>query len=83
MKFKGCGVYMLDSADDILPAALHFLRLDPNSTDPADLEKAADLVARVRPAERCGSGIPQRVTALSTTFASTPSVCSPSSAAAA
>jgi putrescine transport system substrate-binding protein len=52
MKFKGCGVYMLDSADDILPAALHFLRLDPNSSDPADLEKAADLVARVRPAVR-------------------------------
>jgi putrescine transport system substrate-binding protein len=51
-KFKDCGVHMLDSSDDILPAALHFLGHDPNSTDPADLEKAADLVAKVRPAVR-------------------------------
>ena len=51
-KFKDCGVHMLDSSDDILPAALHFLGLNPNSTDPGDLEKAADLVAMVRPAVR-------------------------------
>jgi putrescine transport system substrate-binding protein len=48
-KFKGCGVYMLDSADDVLPAALHYLHLDPNTTSQADLEKAADLLAKVRP----------------------------------
>jgi putrescine transport system substrate-binding protein len=48
-KFKDCGVHMLDSADDVLPAALAYLGLDPNSTKPADLEKAADLVAKVRP----------------------------------
>jgi putrescine transport system substrate-binding protein len=52
MKFKDCGVHMLDSADDILPAALHYLGRDPNSTDPGDLEKAADLVAKARPAVR-------------------------------
>jgi len=51
-KFKDCGVHMLDSADDILPAALHVLGRDPNSTDPGDLENAADLVAKVRPAVR-------------------------------
>ena len=51
-KFKGCGVHMLDSSDDVLPAALHFLGRDPNSTDPGDLEKAAELVAKVRPAVR-------------------------------
>jgi putrescine transport system substrate-binding protein len=51
-KFKDCSVHMLDSADDILPAALHFLGRDPNSTDPGDLEKAADLMAKVRPAVR-------------------------------
>jgi len=51
-KFKECGVHMLDSADDILPAALHFLGRNPNSTDPGDLEKAADLMAKVRPAVR-------------------------------
>ena len=48
-KFKECGVHMLDSADDIFPAALGYLGLDPNSTKQADLEKAADLVAKVRP----------------------------------
>lgn len=48
-KFKDCGVHMLDSADDIFPAALNYLGLDPNSTKQADLEKAADVVAKVRP----------------------------------
>ena len=48
-KFKDCGIHMLDSADDIFPAALSYLGLDPNSTKPPDLEKAADLVAKIRP----------------------------------
>jgi putrescine transport system substrate-binding protein len=48
-KFKDCGVHMLDSSDDILPAALAYLGLDPNSTTPADNEKAADLMGKVRP----------------------------------
>src|ERR1700681_2064089 len=48
-KFKECGIHMLDSADDIFPAALGYLGLDPNSTRPADLERAADLVIKVRP----------------------------------
>lgn len=51
-KFKDCGVYMLDSADDILSAALHFLGLDPNTRSPADLQRAADLMTRIRPAIR-------------------------------
>jgi len=51
-KFKDCGVHMLDSADDILPAALNTLGLDPNSTKQADLDKAADLVSRVRSSVR-------------------------------
>lgn len=48
-KFKDCGVHMLDSADDILPAALTYLKLDPNSSKQADLEKAAELVGKIRP----------------------------------
>jgi len=48
-KFKDCGVHMLDSAEDIFPAALSYLGLDPNSTKQADLERAADLVGKVRP----------------------------------
>jgi len=51
-KFKDCGVHMLDSADDIIPAALHYLGIDPNSVDPRDLEKAAALLARIRPSVR-------------------------------
>lgn len=51
-KFKECGVHMLDSPDDILPAALIYLGLDPNSSKQADLEKAAELVAKVRPSVR-------------------------------
>lgn len=35
--------------DDILPAALNYLGLDPNSTKQADLEKAAELVSKIRP----------------------------------
>ena len=48
-KFKDCGIHMLDSADDILPAALSYLGIDPNSTKQADLEKAAELVSKIRP----------------------------------
>ncbi len=48
-KFKDCGIHMLDSPDDILPAALNYLGLDPNATKQADLEKAAALVTAVRP----------------------------------
>ena len=48
-KFRDCGVHMLDSADDIFPAALSYLGLDPNSTRQADLEQAADLVLKIRP----------------------------------
>jgi putrescine transport system substrate-binding protein len=48
-KFADCGIHMLDSSDDIMSAALHDLKLDPNTSDPADLQKAADLLTRIRP----------------------------------
>ena len=51
-KFKDCGIHMLDSADDIMPAALHYLGLDPNTTQQAELEKAADLLIKIRPSVR-------------------------------
>jgi putrescine transport system substrate-binding protein len=51
-KFKDCGVHLLDSSDDIMSAALHYLKLDPNSSDPADLQKAADLLTKIRPSVR-------------------------------
>jgi putrescine transport system substrate-binding protein len=48
-KFKACGVHMLDSADDILPAALKYLGFDPNSSKTDELEKAAALMSKIRP----------------------------------
>jgi putrescine transport system substrate-binding protein len=48
-KFKNCGVHLLDSSDDVMSAALHYLHLDPNSIDPGDLQKAADLLVKVSP----------------------------------
>lgn len=48
-KFKDCGIHLLDSSDDILTAGLHYLHLDPNSSNPADLEKVTQLLARIRP----------------------------------
>jgi putrescine transport system substrate-binding protein len=51
-RFKQCGVHMLDSSDDVLPAALLYLGLDPNSSKEADLQKAADLMTAIRPSVR-------------------------------
>src|SRR3954453_20167464 len=51
-KFKDCGIYFLDSSDDILPAALLYLGLDPNSSNETDLQKAADLISKVRSSVR-------------------------------
>ena len=48
-KFKDCGVHFLDAADDIIPAALRYLGLDPNSNDAGDIQKAADLLEKIRP----------------------------------
>jgi putrescine transport system substrate-binding protein len=48
-KFKDCGVHLLDASDDILAAALHYLGLDPDSGNEADLRKAADLMMKIRP----------------------------------
>jgi putrescine transport system substrate-binding protein len=51
-KFRDCGIHMLDSADDVLPAALHFLGLNPNSSDPKELEEAGELLMKIRPSVR-------------------------------
>ena len=48
-KFKDCGIHLLDSPTDIMPSALAYLGLNPDSHDQADLEKAADLLMKVRP----------------------------------
>lgn len=48
-KFKDCGVHILDSADDVFSAALGYLGINPNTKEPADIEKAADVLMKVRP----------------------------------
>jgi putrescine transport system substrate-binding protein len=48
-KFKDCGIYMLDAPEELIPAALSYLKLDPNSKNPKDIEKAGELLATIRP----------------------------------
>jgi putrescine transport system substrate-binding protein len=48
-EFKDCGIHLLDSSDDIMSAGLHYLHLDPNTNDPADLQKVTDLLLKIRP----------------------------------
>lgn len=48
-KFKDCGIYMLDSPEDIIPVALNYLGLDPNTTKPEDFAKVEDLLMKIRP----------------------------------
>lgn len=49
-KFADCGVYMLDSPEDILTSALRYLNLNPDSKRPEDIRRAADTIVRVKPA---------------------------------
>ena len=48
-KLQQCGVAMLDSPGEILPIALHYLGLDPNSRNPQDYEKAGALLQKIKP----------------------------------
>lgn len=48
-KMKDCGVTLLDTPADMIPIALHYLGQDPHSTDPATIQKAADLLKSIRP----------------------------------
>lgn len=47
-KFSDCAVYMLDSPEDMLAIALNYLKLDPNSKNPTDLRRAADMLGGLR-----------------------------------
>ncbi len=48
-KLADCGVSMLDAPTEMIPAAMNYLGLDPNSTNKADLEAGAALIEKVRP----------------------------------
>ncbi len=48
-KLRSCGVAFLDSAAEILPAALHYLGLPTDSSNPDDLKRAEGLMQAIRP----------------------------------
>ncbi|WP_428699676.1 polyamine ABC transporter substrate-binding protein [Stappia sp.] len=48
-KFADCGIHVLDTADEIFPAALNYLGLDPDSQSPDDFAKAGELLLSIRP----------------------------------
>jgi putrescine transport system substrate-binding protein len=48
-KLKSCGVSVLDSGDEVFPAAMRYLGKPADSTNPADYQDAARLLATIRP----------------------------------
>lgn len=48
-KFKDCGIHLLDTPNELIPAALNYLGLDPNSTSKEDLAKAEAALLAIRP----------------------------------
>ena len=48
-KLSSCGVAILDSPDEMIPAVLKYLGLDPNSTNPDDYKKAEAKLLEIRP----------------------------------
>ena len=47
-KLKSCGIFMLDSPSEILPAALQYIGKDASSNNPADYAAALDMLKKVR-----------------------------------
>ena len=48
-KFADCGVTLLDAPTEVFESARAYLGLNPNSEDPADLEKAEEQLMKARP----------------------------------
>ncbi|PZO07549.1 MAG: spermidine/putrescine ABC transporter substrate-binding protein PotF [Lysobacteraceae bacterium] len=48
-KLKGCGVAILDTPSEIIPPMLGYLGEEPNSFDPAVIQKAVDRLTLLRP----------------------------------
>jgi putrescine transport system substrate-binding protein len=48
-KLAGCGISLLDTPQEVFPAALAYLGLDPKSRDLGDLDKAASLLEKIQP----------------------------------
>ena len=48
-KLASCGISLLDSAQELFPAALAYLGRDPLSRDPGDLDRAVAVIEAIRP----------------------------------
>ncbi len=48
-KISGCGVHVMDEPEEMLPVAMHYLGLSPNSNSPEDIRKASVLLEAIRP----------------------------------
>ncbi|KFC64082.1 Putrescine-binding periplasmic protein [Bosea sp. LC85] len=48
-KLSNCGVHVLDAVEEMFPAALRYLGLNPDSKNEADLNKAGELLRKIRP----------------------------------
>jgi putrescine transport system substrate-binding protein len=48
-KLASCGIFMMDSATDVVPSVLHYLGKSPDSTNPADLEAVERALMAIRP----------------------------------
>ena len=48
-KLADCGISLLDTPQEVFPAALAYLGLDPKSRGPGDLDKAVAALEKVRP----------------------------------
>ena len=47
-KLADCGISILESPGDVIPMALAYLGLDPNTTDPKDFDAVVELFAPIR-----------------------------------
>ena len=48
-KLADCGIMMLDSPTDVIPHALRYIGEDPDSKDPAVIEKGMAVLEKIRP----------------------------------
>lgn len=47
-KLKDCGIYILDASDEIIPAALNYLGMDPDSKNADEITQASGLLLEAR-----------------------------------
>jgi putrescine transport system substrate-binding protein len=48
-KLADCGIHIIDTPEDIIQSVLRYLGMNPDSKDPADIEKAGEVLKTVRP----------------------------------